>query len=324
MILIYHLIACTAALLIDRIIGDPPKMPHPVRWIGNFIAYMTDKLNKGSNRFGKGMLLTGMTVALTTIVFLIISMVAYKIHPIVYIVIQALLMAIGLAQKSLKEAALAVYTPLVAGDLEEARTKLSWIVGRDTAGLDEANITRGVVETVSENTSDGITAPLFYGFAFGATGLWAYKAINTLDSMVGYKNERFRQFGTCSAKLDDVVNYIPSRITGFLLLLVTKNSYKQSFSKRFKGWLVDAKKHPSPNSGYLEAATAYQMGIQLGGLNYYEGIASHRAEMGESNVRLQSNHIMETVEQMHRTTFAFWLVCSLLGGVLFYVAKSWS
>lgn len=324
MFILYHLIACTLGLLMDRLIGDPPNLPHPVRWIGQFISYLTKKLNNGQARFWKGALLTAIVVCSTTFMMLGISYVSYQIHWAVYIVVQTLFIAVGLAQKSLKQAADDVYNPLIAGDIEEARTKLSWIVGRDTAHLDEAEITRGVVETVSENTSDGVTAPLFYAFFFGATGLWFYKSINTLDSMVGYKNERFQHFGTCSAKLDDVVNFIPSRLTGFLILIGTKNTYPTPFSVRFRGWLRDAKKHPSPNSGYLEAATAYQMGIQLGGLNYYEGVVSNRSEMGIQSIQLQAHHIKEATRQMMQVTVYFWLLFTLLGGIIFYVAKSWS
>lgn len=322
--ILYHIIACTIALVVDRIVGDPPKLPHPVRWIGQFISYLTKKLNSGNARLLRGGVLTVVVVFITTTVVFTISYVSYQIHWSIYLLVQIVLIAIGLAQKSLQQAADDVYNPLVVGNIAQARVKLSWIVGRDTANLDEAEITRGVVETVSENTSDGVTAPLFYAFLFGATGLWFYKAINTLDSMVGYKNERFQHFGTCSAKLDDVVNFIPSRFTGLLILIVTKNSYPRPFPKRFKGWLRDAKKHPSPNSGYLEAATAYQMGIQLGGINYYEGIASHRAEMGVAYVQLQAHHIKETTKQMMHVTIYFWFLCTLLGGIVFYVAKSWS
>lgn len=319
MIIVYHLIACTLALLLDRIVGDPPKLPHPVRWIGTSISYLTKRLNSGKFIFAKGMLVTVVIVGVTALTVLAISFIAYRIHWLLYIAMQTIFMAIGLAQKSLQQAAVDVYTPLVNGDLTEARTKLSWIVGRDTANLNEAALTRGVVETVSENTSDGVTAPLFYGFLFGATGLWTYKAINTLDSMIGYKNERFHRFGTCSAKLDDLANFIPSRITGFLIISCTANTYKRSYTSRLQQWLRDAKKHPSPNSGYLEAASAIQMGVQLGGLNYYEGVASHRAEMGTPFITLQSTHIQAVIKQMHQAVFWFWLLFTVIGGVIYYV-----
>lgn len=324
MIIVLHIISCTLAFWLDRLIGDPPKLPHPIIWIGNWISFATKKWNHGKQRIAKGFMLTLSTLLLTGSIVFALSYVAYQIHWGVYLIVQTVFMTIALAQKSLKQAALDVYTPLVSGDLQEARKKLSWIVGRDTEHLDEANITRGVIETVSENTSDGITAPLFYGFLFGATGMWVYKAINTLDSMVGYQNERFAQFGYCSAKLDDIVNWLPSRITGFLIVTCTNNETSYTYRERLQAWLQDAKKHPSPNSGYLEAATAYQFGIQLGGLNYYEGVASHRAEMGYSTKPLQAQDIQKTIRQMQQASIYFWLLCSILGGVIYYATQSWS
>lgn len=314
-----HLIACTIGVLIDRLYGEPRYIKHPVIVIGNLIAWFTKKLNHGKQRKAKGAVAAVATIAITGVLVLLLVYMSYAVHRYLGVAVESLLIALGLAQKSLKQAARDVHDPLVAGDLDEARTKLGWIVGRDTEQLDEANITRGVVETVSENTSDGVTAPLFYALLFGATGLWVYKAINTLDSMIAYKNEQYGEFGFVAAKIDDVANVVPSRITGLLILLVTKNRYGLPFKERFQKWCVDAKKHPSPNSGYLEAATAYQLGIQLGGLNYYCGIASHRQEMGEPHQTLSAKHIDDAIIQMQRATIAFLVIGLIIGG-LFIVA----
>lgn len=315
-----HIIALTFGLILDRIIGDPPNWTHPVRWIGSFITKLTTLLNKGRHRKTKGFVLLVAVVAVTfTSVFAVVYT-AYKIHFIFGISVESILCAIGFAQKSLKDAAMSVYQPLVSGDLKEARMKLSWIVGRDTEKLSESNITRAVVETVSENTSDGITAPLFFAFLFGAPGLWLYKAVNTLDSMVGHENEKFQDFGYTSAKMDDVLNYIPSRVTGYIILVWTKNFSKQSLRTRLANWWQDAKKHPSPNSGYLEAATAYQLGVQLGGLNMYKGIPSNRPRMGISENPLRAIHILYTIRQMHIAIFLFWLMMMVVGGVLGVIA----
>ncbi|PUB12997.1 adenosylcobinamide-phosphate synthase CbiB [Paenisporosarcina sp. OV554] len=311
-----HIIALTFGLLLDRIIGDPPNWTHPVRWIGSFITKLTTLLNKGRHRKVKGIILLISVVAVTFTSVFTVVFTAYKIHFIFGIVVESILCAIGFAQKSLKDAAMSVYQPLVNGDLREARMKLSWIVGRDTEKLSESEITRAVVETVSENTSDGITAPLFFAFLFGAPGLWLYKAVNTLDSMVGHENEKFQDFGYASAKMDDVLNYIPSRVTGYIILLWTKNYSKQSLRTRFANWWKDAKKHPSPNSGYLEAATACQLGVQLGGLNMYKGIPSNRPRMGISENPLRAIHILYTIRQMHIAIFLFWLMMIVIGGVL--------
>lgn len=317
-----HVIAVILGQIIDGIVGDPPKMPHPVRWIGTMIATLTKRLNKGKYRFAKGALLAVTVITTVTVLTVLIVYVSYEIHWIVGLIVEALLIGIGLAQKSLKQSALVVYDALKVGDLKEARYKLSWIVGRDTDHLEEPEIVRGVVETVSENTSDGVTAPLFYAILFGAPGLWAYKAINTLDSMVGYKNEKYMQFGTFSARLDDVVNWIPSRITGLLIVLFTKNKSTYPLGKRLHYWLKDAKQHPSPNSGYLEAATAYQLGIRLGGYNTYHGVQSFRAYMGQNppQQKLSATHIKDTINQM---VVVSWLFMLFIGGVFIAISYAW-
>lgn len=301
-------IACIIGIIFDILVGDPPKLPHPVRWIGKLIQSQTALWNQGKWRKLRGMVMALAVVGTTMFVVTLILLLSYQISLIFGVLVEGLLIGIGLAQRSLKEAALAVYEPLVKGDFAEARVKLSWIVGRDTEKLGEDEIARGVVETVSENTSDGVTAPLFYAFLFGAIGLWGYKAVNTLDSMVGYKNETYKDFGMFSAKLDDVLNFIPSRITGFLIVLGTKNETSYSFGQRLKRWAQDAKKHPSPNSGYLEAATAVQLGVQLGGKNTYQGVVSHRAIMGEKLVPLTKEHIMASIIHMRIAMVLFTLV----------------
>lgn len=301
-------IACIIGIIFDILVGDPPKLPHPVRWIGKLIQSQTALWNQGKWRKLRGMVMALAVVGTTMFVVTLILLLSYQVSLIFGVLVEGLLIGIGLAQRSLKEAALAVYEPLVKGNFAEARVKLSWIVGRDTEKLGEDEIVRGVVETVSENTSDGVTAPLFYAFLFGAIGLWGYKAVNTLDSMVGYKNETFKDFGMFSAKLDDVLNYIPSRITGFLIVLGTKNETSYSFGQRLKRWAQDAKKHPSPNSGYLEAATAVQLGVQLGGKNTYQGVVSHRAIMGEKLVPLTKEHIMASIIHMRIAMVLFTLV----------------
>ncbi len=314
-----HVFAIALGLLLDRLIGDPPNWPHPVRWIGTAIQQLTNRWNRGSKSFRNGFLLLGTIAGTVFLLVLAVVWFAYVIHPLAGIAVEALLIASGLAQKSLKDAAMDVYYPLVNKDNEQAREKLAWIVGRDTEGLDESEITRGVVETVSENTSDGVTAPLFWAFLLGAPGLWLYKSVNTLDSMVGYQNKEFESFGFASAKADDVLNFIPSRLTGFLLVVLTKSHQQLSLRQRLYKWLQDAPKHPSPNSGWLEAATAVQLGVQLGGVNRYKGIASHRALMGTPVYPLQARHIKDAVTQMQLVTGGFFILFAL-GGILLELA----
>ncbi|MEK5231850.1 adenosylcobinamide-phosphate synthase CbiB [Lysinibacillus sp. FSL K6-0232] len=314
------IIACLIGLLFDLVVGDPPRLPHPVRWIGKLIQAQTALWNKGKWRKLRGMVMALAVVGTTMFVVTLIVLLSYQVSLLFGIAVEGLLIGIGLAQRSLKEAALAVYEPLVQGDFAEARVKLSWIVGRDTDQLGEDEIVRGVVETVSENTSDGVTAPLFYALLFGAIGLWGYKAVNTLDSMVGYKNEKYQDFGMFSAKLDDVLNFIPSRLTGLLMVLGTKNETDWSLGKRLKRWVQDARKHPSPNSGYLEAATAVQLGVQLGGRNSYQGVISHRALMGERLVPLTKEHIVTSITHMRMATWLFMLVMVAVEVLIYVIA----
>ena len=283
------------------------------------IAFLENKFNNGHYRKLRGFVTVVMVVGITGLIVFTLVQVALKIHILLWLVVEVMLISLALAQKSLQQAAERVMTALKDNNLIEARQKLSWIVGRDTAHLDEPEIVRGVIETVSENTSDGVTAPLFYALLFGATGAWCYKAINTLDSMIAYKNERYNDFGYVAAKFDDLANYIPSRITGFLLLIGTPSEMGQAFRIRFQQWRIDAKKHPSPNSGYLEAATAWQLGIRLGGYNRYGEMESFRAYMGEPLVMMNRVHIEKAVAHMYACT----LYVLGLGGIIYAIACAW-
>ncbi|KYG92126.1 adenosylcobinamide-phosphate synthase [[Bacillus] sp. KCTC 13219] len=316
-----NIIIVCVAIILDRIIGDPKTWPHPVIWIGKLISFLERRCNGGAARYLKGAVTALIVIIVTGLIVWLIIYLAGLVSLWLAAVLEVIFIAIAIAQKSLKDAALVVYHALQRGDIAEARVKLSWIVGRDTEHLEEPDIVRGVVETVSENTSDGITAPIFYALFFGATGVWVYKAINTLDSMVGYRNERYCQFGCFAAKLDDVANFIPSRITGLFILLCTKNEGPFSMQMRLRYWLRDAKKHPSPNSGYLEAATALQLGIRLGGENMYQGKTTFRAYMGEPTVELNKKHILHTIQHLYTVTIIFTL---LIGGVIYAISSTWS
>lgn len=316
-----HLIAISLAFVIDKIIGDPSHWPHPVRWIGKVISFLEKRWNKGRNRKWKGsMMLFFVLFTSVSFTFMIIYL-FYHIHFVAGVIVEAVIISTTIAQKSLKIAALDVYIPLVSHDFGKARNQLSYIVGRDTEGLGEAEITRGAVETVAENTCDGVTAPLFWAFFGGAPLAIAYRAINTCDSMVGYKNERFFHFGWASAKLDDLMNWIPSRLTGLLMLIVM---HPQQTKRRtaMKILLRDAKRHPSPNSGWGEAATAAMLGVQLGGENVYEGVVSYREKMGNALVPLAAKHIKQAITIMERTSLLF-LGSLWIGGIVIEMAYTW-
>ncbi len=319
--MIYHLLSITLAYLIDLLIGDPPDWPHPVKWFGRMISFFEKRWNQGENRRFKGVLMLVfilLTVYLTVSVFVFIG---YRIHPVVGVILEAVIISGAIAQKSLRQAALDVYLPLKEGDLKTARTKLSYIVGRDTQKLDEGEISRGAIETVAENTSDGVTAPLFWALLGGAPLAMVYRAANTCDSMVGYINERYKDFGWASAKWDDVMNYIPSRLTGMMMVLGNKpqrTNTKKAWSILFR----DAKRHPSPNSGWCEAGVAAILGIQLGGVNYYKGLISNRAKMGDPLRPIQAEQIHNANTILSRTSFLF-LLLLWAGGMMINVAVTW-
>ncbi|KHF40755.1 cobalamin biosynthesis protein CobD [Halalkalibacter okhensis] len=302
-------IILVAAIFVDLFMGDPRWLPHPVVQMGKLISFCETRLNQGKNRVSKGVFLASVVVLFVFIVTFFIVFIAYQWHPIAGILVEIYFISTTIAIKGLRSAALEVYIPLTSGNLGEARNKLRMIVGRDTERLSESEVVRGTVETVAENTVDGITAPLFWAMIGGAPLAMAYRAINTLDSMVGYKNERFNQFGRASAKLDDVVNWIPARLTAVAMWL---SSFFLIGSNRLHGLKItyrDAKKHPSPNSGWPEAMVAGLLGIQLGGINYYKGIKSQRATMGDPNRALTQTDIKKSIQYMH----GGWVLFILLG-----------
>ncbi|WP_088103365.1 adenosylcobinamide-phosphate synthase CbiB [Halalkalibacter urbisdiaboli] len=312
----FHLIALTLAVVIDRIIGDPKWLPHPVIGMGKLIGVLDKLLNCGKNKKIKGLLCVVIVITAVYIIALVMIASAYAIHVYVGILIEAFLISTTIATKGLKEAALAVAKPLERGNILEARKALSYIVGRDTNQLDESECTRGAVETVAENTSDGVTAPLFYALIGGAPLALLYRAVNTCDSMLGYKNDKYVQFGFASAKIDDLLNLVPSRITGFLMIVMNKPKLARSKRACWNVVTADAPKHPSPNSGWGEAAVAALLGIQLGGVNTYKGMISNRAKMGEPLTPLKAVHIYETNSIMERTVVAFTCFLWLLGGII--------
>lgn len=311
-----HLIALSLAVIIDRIIGDPRWFPHPVIGMGKLIAYFDKRLNKGRRKRMKGLVMLLSLLFIVGFLSFFIVWFAYFLHYYIGIFVEAFLIATTIAAKGLQQAAEEVKRPLLKGDLKEARRKLSYIVGRDTEQLTEEEITRATIETVAENTTDGVTSPLFFALIGGAPLALLYRAINTCDSMVGYKNDRYAEFGFASAKCDDIVNYIPSRVTALVMIIISKS--KSSLSKKSCWKMVkrDAPKHLSPNSGWTEAAVAALLGIQLGGTSTYKGITSHRATMGEKLVPMKAIHIEDTITMMLRAVIGFTFLLIIIGGVV--------
>lgn len=307
------------AIVIDLVVGDPRSLPHPVVLIGRFISAFERLWNRGTaqQRRVSGFMLTIFVVGGVWVISWLALALLERLHPGVALIAELWLLSTTLAIKGLGDAARAVIQPLTQGDLPAARTTLGMIVGRDTHNLDEAVITRGTVETVAENTVDGITAPLFFALIGGAPLALAYKAVNTLDSMVGYKNQRYADFGFASAKLDDLANWVPARLTALCLwlaglLLSLAGVVRLRWQGALRGTFRDAPRHPSPNAGWPEAMVARLLGVQLGGTNYYQGVVSHRATLGEPLEVLRVSHITATVRLMHGA----WLLFMLLSVVV--------
>ncbi|EMT47329.1 MULTISPECIES: adenosylcobinamide-phosphate synthase CbiB [Anoxybacillus] len=307
-----HVWAVIMALLLDRRFADPHRF-HPVCWIGWWIAYIDRHWNKGRCRKWKGVGASFIVCALTFIVSYAVIVISYRLSTIFGVFMEALIIFTSIAPTSLAKAAYDVLRPLERGDINEARKKVGMIVGRDTEALQEEEIVRACVETVAENTSDGVTAPLFYAFIGGGAFAMLYRAVNTCDSMLGYKNERYAQFGWASARLDDAFNYVPARLTACVMLLIHRANIRM-----WKLLFRDARNHPSPNSGWCEAAMAALLGVQLGGVNTYNGVISVRPTIGDASVPLKCEHIKQAVAIMRRTTIAF-----TIGGSLLAVACTW-
>lgn len=269
------------AVLLDLILGDPRRLPHPVVGIGRMITALEKLLRRlmRNERLG-GLLLLITVVGSTAAITMLLVKGAYALHPYLAVAVSTWLSYTCLAARSLHRESKLVADRLAAGDLEGARELLSRIVGRDTGNLDEPEIWRALVETVAENTSDGIIAPLFYLMLGGPVLGLAYKAVNTLDSMVGYKNERYLRFGWASARFDDLANWLPARMTGLLMVAIAP-LVGLSGKGAYRMMLRDGRNHSSPNSGIPEAAAAGALGVQLGGTNSYFGAIVEKPAIGD-------------------------------------------
>lgn len=287
------------AVALDLLLGDPRWLPHPVVGIGTLISALEKFLRRmiRNERLGGVLLLICVVGATSLLAFLLLKG-ASAINSYLGVALAAVLAWTCLAARSLHRESSLVADRLVAGDLAGARHYLSRIVGRDTADLDEAEIWRALVETVAENTSDGIIAPLFYLMVGGPVLGLAYKAVNTLDSMVGYRNERYLRFGWASARFDDLVNWLPARMTG-LLMVVIAPLVGLSGGAAFRIMLRDGKNHSSPNSGIPEAAAAGALAVRLGGANRYFGTIVEKPTIGDPLRKLSHDAYRGAVRLMY-------------------------
>ena len=316
-----NLLSIYTGYALDLIIGDPYSFPHPVRYIGKLISIVEKQIRKITSS-DKGLkiagfflwfIVVGATFGITTLVLQL-----FKFNKLAYFIVNTILIYTTLATKCLKDESVKIYKVLKTGDLEKSRIQLSYIVGRDTTNLNEKEIVRATVETVAENTVDGIIAPLFYGFIGGAPLAMSYKAVNTLDSTVGYKNDKYYYLGFASAKIDDIANYIPARL-GVILLSLGSLFAGFNFKDALKIGIRDRKNHKSPNCAFSEGAVAGALGIQLGGTNVYFGKEVYKPTIGDKTREIEIEDIVRTNKIMYSSsiisiiifTVAYYLVVAL-------------
>ena len=302
--------------ILDLIFGDPHWLPHPICLIGNLIGFLDKNLRRIFGFSSTGLLCGGavLVVIVLGVTFAVpyaILHFAHGIHHWLGWALQTLMFYQIFATKSLRDESMKVYTALKAGDLADARVKLSWIVGRDTQNLTADEVAKGAVETVAENTSDGIVAPMLYMFIGGAPLAFLYKGINTMDSMVGYKNDKYLYFGRCAAKLDDLANLVPARISGFLMIaaayilnLDAKRAWNTFWRDRYN--------HLSPNSAMTESVAAGALNIQLGGGHFYFGKWVPKDTIGDNIRQVRADDIAATNNLLYMTAVLGILVFSLI------------
>ncbi|TCC01166.1 cobalamin biosynthesis protein [Kosakonia quasisacchari] len=310
------LLAWVVAFLLDRLLGDPPRWPHPVRWIGALINLLQGIVRRWCHsdnalRMGGGVMWLAVVGVSWGVAWGALAL-ASATHPWLGWCVEVWLIYTSLATRCLADMAREVEKPLRQGLLAQSREKLSWIVGRDTRQLQPPQITRAVVETVAENTVDGVIAPLFFLLLGGAPLAMAYKAVNTLDSMVGYKHEKYRAIGMVSARLDDVANFIPARLSWFLLSIAAW-CCRQDARAALRVGFRDRNNHSSPNCAWPEGTVAGALGVRLGGPNDYFGERVEKPWIGDDTRAIDVDDIGRTIQMM-------WLA-STLALVLFALVR---
>ena len=304
-----------SAYLLDLILGDPRWLPHPVRPIGRMIRFLENGLRGWGTSLlwlkAAGILLAAIVCAATFAAsYSIIHWAGHFFWPLGWAV-SIFLVFTTLATRDLHVETRNVWLALEAGDIIRARRELSRIVGRETAHLDEPEILRALVETIAENISDGVIAPLFYFVLGGAPLAMTYKAINTLDSMVGYKNERFRQIGWASARLDDAANFFPARLSA-LLIVFSAFLLRQDWRESFQVLRRDCRKHESPNSAWPESTVAGALGVRLGGVNYYFGQPSQKPFIGNRRKEIDRQDVRSAWKILYTTSAVMFFLALLL------------
>ncbi len=315
--MIYHTIALAAGFILDLIFGDPRWLYHPVCLIGNLISFLEKRIRKILPKTSSGELTGGLIEVLIVCILSlgIPGVILYTLYPRIpwlALILESFWCYQLLATRSLKDESMRVYDCLKHGTLEESRKAVSMIVGRDTAALTEEGVTKAAVETVAENASDGVIAPMLYMAIGGAPLMFLYKGINTMDSMLGYKNDRYLYFGRCAAKLDDAANYLPARISGALMVLA---SYIVGFDGK-NAWKIfrrDSRNHASPNSAQTESVMAGALDVRLAGNAYYFGKLYEKPTIGDPIRPIEP----EDIRRANRLLYA----TAITGVVLFLLIR---
>lgn len=301
----YSIYALVLGFILDLIFGDPRWLYHPICVIGNFIAFLEKRIRKIFPKTEKGELAGGVVEVLLVCIFSFgvpctVMCILYHYVPVVGFILETFWCYQLFAAKSLKTESMKVHDRLKNGTIEEARYAVSMIVGRDTQSLSETGVTKATVETIAESTSDGIIAPMFYMAIGGVPLMFLYKGINTMDSMLGYKNDKYLYFGRCAAKLDDVANFIPSRIAGHLMVLA---AFLVGFDGKnaAKIYKRDRRNHASPNSAQTESAMAGALNVQLAGDAWYFGKLYKKPFIGDANRPVEMDDIPRANKLMYGT-----------------------
>ena len=297
--------------MLDLLIGDPIRLPHPIVWFGKMIAFLEHRLNKGAHRKLKGALTA---LFLVGVVFLVTWGIRYLLSPYpsyLTILFDAIIIFYCLAGTTLIREVQAVFRALDRS-LDEGRQQVARIVGRDTTELSAQEVRTAALETLAENLSDGVIAPLFWFALLGTPGMLAYKMVNTLDSMIGYQTARFRDFGCWAAHMDDIANYLPARLTAFLMILSQRNCFSPSL---YRFVWCNGKKHASPNSGYPEAALAGILNCRFGGPHTYFGQRFDKPYIGD-NDRLLNIYDMKKAIRVNRMAELWMVIIVLLRSIL--------
>ena len=313
--MIYHIIAFFTGFILDLIFGDPHFMPHPIRLIGAMIGVLEKRWNteEKTKSLRRGRLLVVTVLTITGAVTTIILITCYKLNSYLGLAIESIMTYQILSIKDLRVESMRVYKALKADDLSGARQAVSMIVGRDVDSLDEEGIAKAAIETVAENTSDGCIAPMIYTAIGGPILGFLYKAVNTMDSMVGYKNDRYINFGRYAARLDDIVNYIPSRISAYIMIAASFLSGKSYDGKNaYKIYKRDCHKHSSPNSAQTESVCAGALGIRLAGDANYFGKLVKKPYIGDATREISYEDIKKANHLLYVTTFICEIVLILL------------